>query len=194
MSSAARCIVWHASSAQVPQELASALDRRGLAWSTCSNDFAALSAICGARPDDPVPTILLLVEPVTLHSLGDLLEATDRYRPSTAIWVYDSNASQRLAAGSRPDITAKYARSIPNERQSQVRKQNPNGPVLRLAGVGPTEPGIGEEGPKTNQVRQFIEPARPSPSPASHLLTDEELTMLLSTDECPTNKVTDTGR
>ena len=143
-------MLWHAKGRRPPAELLGALARRGMTVRAVQSSFAALAELCMLDAASR-QAILLLVEPDSLPEPQDVLEAARRYTPGAVLWVYEQGANKPL-------------RELVEERPERPASPPSVGHALRLSGDGP-EP-----------VEDWAEDEEPE---VSHLLTDEELAMLL---------------
>ncbi|MFZ4572761.1 MAG: hypothetical protein ACOYN0_00095 [Phycisphaerales bacterium] len=174
-----RCVIWHPRRQPVDPELIGALRTKSIELSQrADNEFAAFAAVCTLAKAADAPrnsVVLLIVEPRSHPSAGSLTRLMQKYPLNAAVWVYDRTTSPRLRAASPRDFgEASSPAPAPVLRSVEV-------PKLRLAGdeQGPLEQGPLEQGPmeKVSMVQ-----ARPQPTQPAHLLTDEELALLLATD------------
>ena len=142
-------MLWHAKGRRPPAELLGALARRGMTVRAVQSSFAALAELCMLDAASR-QAILLLVEPGSLAEPQAVLEAARRYTPGAVLWVYEQGANKPL-------------RELVEERSASPTPPPSAGHALRLSGEGP-EP---------------IEDWPEEEPEVSHLLTDEELAMLL---------------
>lgn len=147
--SGARCVLWHAKGGRPPAELLGALARRGLVVRAVQSSYAALAELCMLDAASR-QAILLLVEPATLTDPQDALEVARRYTPGAVLWVYEQGANKQL-------------RELVEERPARPARAPTRGHALRLSGEGPEQT---EDWPEEEQEM-------------AHVLTDEELAMLL---------------
>jgi hypothetical protein len=190
-----------------PRELLSALDRKGLTVSVCASHAEALAELViherslrtgGAQR----PIVLLLLEPEQSPGVVELIERVSLYAPRAMIWRY--------SPAHRPPLTA-WAPSVPNGQAASAESVSPAAvrtrpaPTLRLAGTpkpvlggaGGDEPmeqglpsdasrGIGGSdevhGGRSRSPDGPDTPHKPSESPSGPILTQDELSMLLSDD------------
>ncbi len=117
---AARCVLWHPDAVPPPNALLEALQSRGLAWSATDRVLTALVRLLAPTIDPspshrPIPTVLVLVEPSRLRRLDDVLDVITRYRPRTALWVFDLTDPSRLRSMQALEIISKYAACEPSD-------------------------------------------------------------------------------
>ncbi len=158
---ATRCVIWHPRRQPVDAELIGALRAKSIELShRADNEFAAFAALCTlAKSADAAhtATVLLIVEPKSHPAATQLAKLLQRYPLHTTLWVYDRTTTPRLRAASPRDL-GEPAAAVP------MAAKPAEAPKLRLASDEPTPAAVPE-----------------APSPA-HLLTDEELALLLATD------------
>jgi hypothetical protein len=153
--------------------------------------------------------VLLMVEPAELPGIGELLEVVERYVPGAVLWAYEASPSERIRAvteDERASWTAKpkgwleEGTPAPEPRVMMAPPANPIGngaratrnvkitngsaPKLKLTGEGPPAaaipaPGIGGP-PSDNGAPTAAGTPETTPARAAHMLTDEELAMLLA--------------
>lgn len=195
----ARCVVWHEPGHTLDPELSRALSKRPeFHVVRCESAFAALAEVCRmptATANRP-HTVLLLVQPDRLDA-GEVLSLLPRYAPEAHTWRFDAHATPKLSAylaEPKPAPRAEPAivtRPLVEGVVGASRVKMPPAPKLRLTGECPAEARPCAE-PKFTPLGTSpgIRPdATPEPEPppavpdASRLLTDEELAMLLGSDE-----------
>jgi len=207
-----RCVLWISRGQRPDSELLGALDRKGLEVEVCADPFEALARVCvasraGNDRSAARASVMLLCDPETLDRVGEVTRLTDRYAPRARLWVFDSGSRRLRGAGkeetdrwsgtemrspadpagpTRGPIGAQGARPTPRSepRPSPHAAARPNTPALRLSGNGslPTRPDDGEEKPDKSRATE-AGPSEPAPAGPAGLLSDEELAMLLSTDD-----------
>jgi len=173
------CVLWCA--ADPPADLISSLRGKGVSPIVCTSAFSAMAEICSVGSIGRVPTggaILLVAEPAHVRGKKALLTSCRRYAPWLRLWVFQEDAPIQL----RPldlaqlglDDVAQPTDAIPIDRQIP---ENPavvvrnSAPLLRLSGEGTMKP------------KSALEPGGDSGDDGAgqdRLLTDEELSMLLS--------------
>lgn len=134
-----RCILWHAPGSILPGALIGALDRPTIQWKAWDCDFLTLAELC--RPDlalDPLTRsarakVVLLVEPSRLSGLAQVLDAIERFRSSTPIWVFQGGATPRLVGMSVADVRREYvtAKAMTPPSDAPVPRP-PAKPALRV--------------------------------------------------------------
>lgn len=157
-----RCVIWHPKGQAVDPELVGALRAKSIELShRADNEFAAFASVCSLARSVDAPqsaTVLLIVEPRRHPAASQLTKLLARYPVRAAVWVYDHTTQPRLRAASPRD----FGEPAPASPAPVITK-SPATPKLRLASDEPPAP----------------KPVSPSPS---HLLTDEELALLLATE------------
>lgn len=206
-----RCVLWHARGATPHADLVQVLEMRGIGWKAWDSELLALAEVC-RRVEDGNPSaganlghrvVLLLCEPGKLDGVREAMEALERYRPAANVWVFDPDRKDRLAGMRASEVAERYGRAEAPEadeaddesvERSPALGNGPGviaasmgasvgrgpGPGLRLAGDGPLPPDEGEELGETN-----LPPAagRRNVAGMRAVLTDEEVEMLLSSDD-----------
>lgn len=207
-SQRARCVLWHAPGAQPPQQLSDALAGRGIAVLAHTSPFAVLAEACvldrqatGRPSGRAVPGVVLLVEPETLDQPSELVRAVWAYAPRIVCWVYESAGLGEASGSGRhgaelmravgrtdvdrwsdnPELDVSVGRALSGLRDAghagwAGRSVDAVG-GLRLSGQTPrTDDSCGAA---LHAPDERTEP----PTPTEHVLTDDELAMLLAEDE-----------
>lgn len=189
-----------------PHDLMAALDRKGLTLSVCASPAEALAdlviherALRSGRAQRPI--ILLLIEPERSLGVIELLDRVAVYAASAVIWRYSSTQRPQLSAwvprasgaGQVQTVGAGAASSAPALRLAGMDAE-PVEPVSRqdhparqavasadtgrplFRGSGQADPDFGEEEPDSRQ------PEIVAPGTSQPILTQDELSMLLSDD------------
>jgi len=200
----ARCVLWHPRGEAIPPELEAALRKPSLDVVPCDHDFAALAHLCAPRPAGEA-AVLLLVEPTLLRGAVDVVTLAERHAPDVVLWVFESSAIPQIRAGTAADLAPAPRPPTPPQVPKPPRppliddpissttvRLHPGPPNLRLAGDGPLPisgaPPAKERTPSSPAPTEVGDDASPgllprrSPS-IGNLLTDEELAMLLATDD-----------
>jgi hypothetical protein len=135
-----RCVLWHAASNSVPDELLRSLRKRDIEIVEVTDQYAAVARAClnerAARngtagwPPSAIALVLLLVEPSSLDGAAGAADEVHRFSPRTAVWWYDARATPRLRPATDADIESWRAPSDSSRRAPHV-------PPLRLTGVAP---------------------------------------------------------
>jgi hypothetical protein len=95
----ARCVIWRPRDTEVPPELRTALQQRGLWFTECDTASWATAEVCHLNQvDSATPVILLLMSPKDLDNAEAVLTVCDRYAPHATHWVYDENCDPKLHA------------------------------------------------------------------------------------------------
>jgi hypothetical protein len=180
--------LWHPNAFPPPNALLEALQSRGLAWSATDRALTALVRLL-APPTDPspspgpIPTVLVLVEPSRLRRLDDVLDVITRYRPRTALWVFDLADPSRLRSMQALEIISKYAASEasnPAMSESSATRSIPTPATSpwRLHLVPATaEPPQGADLPRSATT---LPPPSPSNERAPSRVSQQETSMLTS--------------
>ncbi len=177
--------MWRRRGTVVPERLTEALARSGCAAVHAESEFEAMVELCrGSRGG---VNVLLVVEPSTQPAMGEVLEVADRYVPDVVLWAYEASPSPQIRAVSGVERSAWRAqpRRWPAP-PSEPRETKGAKPALRLTGVASeaAEPPQTEAKPlkSHNKVVGGGEKQETRPERPAHLLTDEELAMLLAID------------
>ena len=183
------CVVWSPAGSALPASVAQALHGKGLHIVTCGSALVALSVLARevrARRmigDETTRPVLLLHEPLELDDAADALDVLDRYMPAVPRWVCTSGDRVNLRQLVPSDITpepAAAAAEPPARSEPEPRvvvrpwKGTAQGPDLKLTG--------GDDVESRNDLAD--EPSENSDEPTTprHILTEEELEMLLDED------------
>jgi hypothetical protein len=185
----ARCVVWRRRGTAVPDHLTHALSRAGCAAVHAESEFEAMVYLC--RAGQGGVNVLLVVEPSAQPAMGELLEVADRYVPDAALWAYEGSPAPQIRAVGSVERGAwrSQEKPWPALATPKAREPRPSAPALRLAGdedEGPKmsapaplpevkAPRSSNNKPLPGGMEQETRPERPA-----HLLTDEELAMLLA--------------
>lgn len=177
----ARCVAWHERGTDLKPELLAALNRPGFSVVRCDDEFAAVAHVCRLARDtrtiQPAPlVILLLVDPEQLRSVVPVVEAVARHAPTASVWMYDLKSSPQLRTVRSADMA--HWRTIVYEAPDQ------HAPEITVLPVSmPQTPAVGGETPTDPTVTESPKIVIPQPNQsASHILSDEELAMLLDLD------------
>jgi len=178
------CVLWCAH--EPPRELLTSLHKKGVTPTLCRSAFGAMAEIClmGTIGDGPKGGgILLISEPSDVRGKRALLSTCQRYAPWLRLWVYQAEAPIQLRPldmeqlglddGDGPlDTIPMHAarRSAGSEMQAKPRRSSESW-TPRLSGEGPRGPGTSDNPADDENGHK----------PAG-LLTDDELSMLLSDD------------
>lgn len=181
----ARCVVWRRRGTIVPERLTEALARSGCAAVHAESEFEAVVQLCRG-PKGPV-NVLLVVEPSTQPAIGELLEVADRYVPDAVLWAYEGSPSPQIRAvgGVERSAWRGQPRRWPAPGRAVAKEPKPSKPSLRLAGGPPEAPATATAEVKpasNNKPFSGEEGLETRPERPPHLLTDEELAMLLAID------------
>lgn len=176
------CVLLRPRGMSAPADLIAALKRRAAGLTECDDPHAAMAELCRraspGRDAKPTHLILTLVEPARILGLDDLRAAIDAYAPGVATWVYDHTANPRLRAAEPRVTSTRRPPPRPPARPTDT-------PSLRLTGSAAIEAKPAQASPA---------PADPTPSSpprttsAADLLSDEELSMLLSPPRRPAGR------
>lgn len=174
-------------SGEAPGELIASMRTRGVSPVVCRSAFAAMAEICTVGTIGKVPkggAILLIAEPSSVRGKKALLLSCKKYAPWLRLWVYQHDASIQLRPlevsqlGIEDDEEDQPNDAIPMHRPASRMGSLHNRPIiknappaLRLSGEGEV---VNQNPPETGD-----EPEEGQPM-SGRLLTDEELSMLLS--------------
>lgn len=174
------CVLWHGAGADV-RALEAGLRRRGIEVRHALTAYAALAELCADRDagsNGPVtPISLVVVEPDRLARAGEVARAASRYAPGAVIWAFDRGQRPLLWAATTSDIDA-WCRlagldvaDAPEPAPATPARGGGHTRPLKLSGQGPEHP--------TGQPDN----GEAEPENVRHVLTPEELEMLLSGEE-----------
>jgi hypothetical protein len=155
-------VIWHPAGHGVDAELVAALRSKSIELvARADNEFAAFSTICGLAKQAGAncATVLLIMEPKLHSAAGQLAQMIARYPLRAVVWVYDTNTTPKLRAASARDF------DLPSPGVEVPAAAEREAPKLRLA----------------SETGDLEEPRAPA-----HLLTDEELALLLASEPRPT--------
>lgn len=186
----AQCVLWLDPRTGEPGALFAALSGRGVQVIRVGGPYAALGEVCrlgrsGRR------VILLLVEPRSLDESGRVFDAVQRFAPAAACWAYEEGANPKLRAVVESEVEAwpgGEPEPVPPEVIIRTRGDARVASAGRQAGVQPQlrlvdEGGLDPEGQRSEMIgggaSDAADPAGPAPR---HMLTPEELAMLLGED------------
>lgn len=162
-----RCIlVTPESQPQPPADLVEAFVARQLDVRECVGVFEGMAALLRSSKQEHQPIALVVVEPdaFAANRARDLMRSAHRYVERAARWVYDHRLSPRLQKWDDTDVSPPKVNGI---REAIQRAEDK--PALRLTGF-PDELKDAEAPPADDEDRGSI-------------LTEEELAMLLGTDD-----------
>jgi hypothetical protein len=109
-----RCILWHPRSSVLHHALIAALDRPAIQWKAWDSDLLALAELFrpSTAADDLTlqarAKVLLLVEPTRLPGLLAVLDALERFRPDSLLWVFEGGDSPKLSSMSLLDVRRRF--------------------------------------------------------------------------------------
>jgi hypothetical protein len=166
--SGACCVLWHARGRTPSAELLGALSRRRCTVRAVQSGFGAIAELClleRALTTSSRHAVLLLVEPEMLEDRAMVLAAMRRYAPGSLAWIYEPGANNPLRAlvEERPE---------PRRQEGPVVR-SPGSHALRLAGEGPSLDSTEAPADKDDEQGTGL----------GHLLSDEELSLLLDEPE-----------
>ncbi len=200
----ARCVLWCASGTKPEPELVDALHRRReVETEVVNSGYEAFAVLCQRAAQAKVTgdhAVLLLVEPAKLGGAVRVMESAAIYAAASSTWAYDRSSPEKLRGVSIDDVAA-IIQPKP-AAQAWPGKPTESHTEVKVAGVitgpRPTPMSTGDSGiissakvsidpPQLrltggDAVPPAQEPDEPTPPPASHLLTDEELAMLLASE------------
>lgn len=174
-----------------PRELMGALERKGLTPLVCASRAEALAELVVHEREvragvSQRPMVLLLVEPEQAPGVVELIERVNRFAPHTMIWRYSPAHRPPLTAWAPSEPAAPSAAPRP-AMQATVRPRQ--APALRLT-EAPTPREAQPAAPRSATSVPAIPDAPDAPdtqhkasqSPNGPILTQDELSMLLSDD------------
>lgn len=158
-----------------PRALLDALARRKVEAVLAGDPYRAIRALASSTDPARTPPALIVVEPA-LHragSAGDLLHSVRRRFPGVALWRYDRHARPPLRAMSSATFSDDAPPAASNQRSANGRADSA------------VQPSNGRPSSPTPLRLTGADEPRPQDAPPSALLSEEELTMLLSDDLDP---------
>lgn len=165
------CVVWHQEATALRPELLAALKRPGFSLQTVDHAFDAGAMVLAAQaaaprgPDQAPLVVLVLVEPLRLDGAFELAQVLMRFAPSVVLWQFDSgDASHQL----------RRVRSADMELWNQAQPTEAVLPEIKVTDAF-----------KSTQAEELPVMAVPEPKPVEgtrHVLSDEELSMLLDAE------------
>lgn len=196
-------MLWCPPGAAPEPELVDALQRRReVETEVVNSGYEAFALLCQRATQAKTTgdhAVLLLVEPARLPGAVRVMESAAIYAAASSTWAYDRASAEKLRGVSIDDIAAI---SQPKPAQPWPGKPTDAHTEVKVAGVitGPKPAAISPgEGGIISSARVSIDPpqlrltgsdeaiptpapSEPSSTPPSHLLTDEELAMLLASE------------
>lgn len=170
-----------------PRELMSALERKGLSLQICASHAEALAELVVNERELRTgiaqrPMVLLLLEPEATPGISELVDRVNRFAPRALVWRYSPSHRPPLTAwtSSRPAAS-------PSPRVEIAARAQP-APALRLTDAEPPARVRGEVPPRAQDSLQIDpsessgDPHKSPQTPSGPILTQEELSMLLSDD------------
>lgn len=200
----ARCVLWCAPGTNPEPELIDALHRRReVETEVVHSGYEAFALLCQRAAHAKTTgdhAVLLLVDPAKLGGAVRVMESAAIYAAASSTWAYDRSSTEKLrgvniddiAAISRPKSAPQAWPGRPTESHTEVKVAGViSGP--RATPISPTDSGIissarvSIDPPQlrltgTDTPTPAADPGEAAPPPASHLLTDEELAMLLASE------------
>lgn len=179
---AARCVIWHPPAVWIDRELLDILARKGVQISArVDSEFAAFAQLAidcrGIETQEVAASMLIVIEPSRLPSVNEVWRIIQRHGMRTVVWAFEAGASPRLHAFQPAPSSFEAAQPKPRTALGTTPPQGqivPN-PVSNVrVPLGP---------PKLRLASDEHEPASPEiRPPATSILSDAELAMLLSDD------------
>lgn len=180
------CVVWRHPDVALRPELLSALKRPGFLLITFDHAFDAFAAVVAgsttsAQPIDRAPlVVLVIVQPHTLGNAHEMVQVVQRFTPSVVLWQFDpAEAPHQLRRVRAADV--ELWRAAGEDLQQPADPTNEPTFAINFPEVKPT----GESGtPKAGQTdpASTVQEAKPAPELPRHILTDDELAMLLDAE------------
>ncbi len=174
----ARCVLWHNAGADLGA-LESRLRQRGIGVAHAGSPYAALAELCAAGGSHGTAVSLVMVDPATLGRAAQVVRAAARYAPAAVVWAFEAGPRPELRPVTEADLAAWGGVDDAPESDIPVwpyRNGLARPPALRLTDHPPSEvapaappPDSGAAGEKRGESR--------------HILTQEELAMLLAEEE-----------
>ncbi len=166
---------------------------RGIEVAHATTPYAALAELCrGPRttsgPHRAAPRSLVLVEPGTLGREAEVVRAASRYAPGAVIWAFQARPAPTLRAVSEADLRAweRHLSEVPDSHDPPWTHTHRNGTRsragLRLTDDPPVAPASADPA-ATDGRAGTPEASDDQPGPVRHILTQEELEMLLADGE-----------
>jgi hypothetical protein len=202
------CVLWHAPGSVIDPRLIQALTRPGMHVERCTDAFVATACMSRHASRDAalagVHRVLLLCEPSRLDGAAEVVRALPSFVEAPIYWVHEPHAGEKVRALDQREMQelleeAPNASAAPNtdselraflgEHAVRTSTQTWSAPPLRLAGDGPD---VAAEAPTEQPAPVLIEEAAQQGASASkpqaahprkHLLTDDEIAMLLDEPE-----------
>ncbi len=184
----ARCVLWHHAGADL-SALESRLHQRGIEIAHAGSAYAALAELCASGRPGP-PLSLVLVEPGTLGRATEVVRAVARYAPAAVVWAFESGRRPALWPVTDADVAA-WGGGLDAEGESDSESDS-HAPRADRNGVAPR---------RRHELRLTADDPLPHPPPTGappmpetheaggkqgevrHILTQEELAMLLADEE-----------
>jgi hypothetical protein len=170
-------VLWHHAGADLGA-LESRLRQRGIGVAHAASPYAALAELCAAYGSRGTALSLVLVDPASLGRAAQVVRAAARYAPTAVVWAFAGGPRPELRPVTEADLTAWGGAEETPESDIPVRPYR-NGfarPVLRLTDHPPAEAPPAAPAPES-------EAAGGNPEESRHILTQEELAMLLGEQE-----------
>lgn len=183
------CVLLHPAGTAPPMRLCRALGNKRIRVTPCTDAFAALALLCrGGREGGVSLNILLIAEPESRAESGELVELAGLFAPQSVCWMYTGAPSEQVREIRESDLGHWRRVNRAHHAEPPAVEVKPGaGPTLRI--VDADEPG--SVGGLSGVIRSGGDPGGPGGrttgeaegrSDPEPLLTDEELSMLLSDD------------
>lgn len=174
----ARCVLWHRAGVDLGA-LESRLRQRSIGITHAGSPYAALAELCAAGLPHGTAASLIMVDPASLARAAQVVRAAARYAPAAVVWAFEAGPRPELRPVTEADLVAWGGVDDPPESDMPVRPYR-NGlarsPALRLTDHPPPEGAQSAPPPDS-------ETAEEKPGQSRHILTQEELAMLLGEGE-----------
>src|SRR5688572_7396029 len=162
---------------------------RGIEVAHATTPYAALAELCrgdrtASGPQRAAPRSLVLVEPGTLGREAEVVRAASRYAPGAVIWAFQAGPAPTLRAVSEADLRTwgGHEPEVPDSPDPPWTHTHRNG-TRPHAGLRLTDdpPVARPADPQATDGRAGAPDASEEhPAPVRHILTQEELEMLLA--------------
>jgi hypothetical protein len=174
----ARCVLWHGAGADLGA-LESRLRQRGVSVAHAGSSYAALAELCAAGAPHGTAVSLVMVDPASLGRAAQVVRAAARYAPAAVVWAFEGGPKPQLRPVTEADLVAWGGVDDAPESDIPIRPYR-NGlarsPALRLTDHSPPEGAQSAPPPDSDGSGE-------KPGQSRHILTQEELSMLLGEGE-----------
>ncbi|MCX5689173.1 MAG: hypothetical protein NTV94_05190 [Planctomycetota bacterium] len=177
------CVVWHTEANALRPELLAALKRPGFSLQTADHAFdagamaLASQAAAPRGPDQSPLVVLVLVEPVRLEGALELVQMLMRFAPSVVLWQFDPGDAPHQLRRVRSTDMERWKQAQP--QPTQVSLPEVLLPEVSLPEIKVTQ--AFKSGPLDDVAVLAVPEPKPG-EPTRHVLSDEELSMLLDAE------------